>query len=277
MTNIYHLPVGGAKVGNAGEGSPYMQEIAVQTVRKLGELGLHATFHQLVGAHIERSEIVFDPKARESNVSVEKINFGKQSAVWQRRARVSVGRLGTLQSVLSSTVSQYPSVREAATREAAEVVSFNNTDLEDNRTELFLRSVALDWALFELGADAMHEGVNMQQRFGRYVRDYTMDVSNPFEHRRLRAGLALQLMHDHFIRRGVVDTQDEATQLVDAFTSTYPMAIEPGSIYSGENVKPVSEKELGRIVECYEPKEWPSEGSGIATVVELDGMRGITS
>lgn len=157
------------------------------------------------------------------------------------------------------------------------------------------RELAFEWMFYELCVDALGNSYHMNQTFdGKYVRDFngqsqgygtetaisrryikehpeatSLAGSNATtDHAAMRAGIALLLLRDSFIRKGIFDTFEQADEMMRVLAENYPTEYKPDT--NGRMIQPrTTPHDEGAIRDRLEAVHQARETDGRIAVAEV--------
>lgn len=156
----------------------------------------------------------------------------------------------------------------------------NSQEIPDT-AKMVCRELALDWIFFELSADMFGNSYDMQQKFDHYIPDYNGqspytqahmslarkfietygDESLPKEERKMavdaeyvafKTGVALELLTDDLMRRGLVGREAQARRITSTIGEAYPSKLDS---HNFSWIEPFSRPELIERVGLLKPRK----------------------
>ena len=221
----------------------YAGSMAEDVVEKFREFGLAEEFIPIVGEHILNLQLVAGT-AQTSQLDVRKVAAGNdRRGKWQRQAILSIPQARKYEKAILNAAKSNR-IEETLQTEVAPIIGLDGKVLDNGqRKRLLAKELAVDWLFFELCADALSSSIYMQQKFTRYVRDFNgqnasdrteLTISRKHlganvhpelveeDHLALRSGIAIEMLADDLVRRGVCDTREMAEYLKAKLIEFYP-------------------------------------------------------
>ncbi len=182
------------------------------------ELGLEPEFAAIAGRHIQDLYIGIDTRPKESKTSSLTVMKSQNYPTCEYVRAAIIG------------------MHDVEVRRRAISNSCAKQGIKPDK--IAVSKTAFDWVFFELCFDAVNNACRMQQKYGKYVRDYNgqniydeahLTISRAFmeeyaadftkndlitEYELTKAGFALQLLKDTFVRNNIVSNNTRAEWLV---------------------------------------------------------------
>jgi len=227
----------------------YAGAMAPEIIEKFTDFGLDQEFIPIVGQHIVDLQLVASNTATQSQLTVREVfQEGEKRGKWQRQALLSVVQLKQYQQALIACT-KGSRFKDCLLPAVAPLVSLKGDVIDDGTScELLASEVAADWLFYEMAADALSNSYYMRQKYGRYIRDFNgqmpsyeaeQSISQKFietygdgrtihphlrrdDYNSLKAGIAVELLSDNLIRRGIIDTSEDAKCVMAKIRKFYP-------------------------------------------------------